>query len=103
MFGHGEWRQLSESMPIKRLGLLASVIWLIVSGLLASWNQTWIVAWRLYCWFTTDPACAGDTVFLVVHWGEIAAVVIYPLVLAWLVACGLIALIRRIRGPGPGV
>jgi hypothetical protein len=90
-------------MQSKRLGLLASVIWVIVSGLLASWNQTWIAAWRLYCSFMADPACAGDTVFLVVHWGAIAGIVIFPLVLAWLVACGLIALGRRMRGPGRGV
>jgi hypothetical protein len=28
----------------QRLGLLASVIWVIVGGLLASWNETWIAA-----------------------------------------------------------
>jgi hypothetical protein len=87
-------------MPIKRwqrLGLLASVIWVIVIGLLASRSETWIAAWRLYCSFATDPTCTGDTVFLVVHRGAIAGIVIFPLVLAWLVACGLVALGRRIR------
>ena len=89
-------------MRSKRLGLLASAIWVIVSGLLASSNQTWIAAWRLYCSFKADPACAGDTVFLVVHWGAIAGIVIVPLVLAWLVACGLIALRRWIGGARGG-
>ena len=82
-------------MQIKRLGLLASVIWVITGGLLASWHQTWIAAWRLYCSFMAAPACAGDTIFLVVHREAIAGIVIIPLVLAWLVAYGLIALRRR--------
>jgi len=79
----------------QRLGLLASVIWVIVSGLFASWNETWLAAWRLYCFFAFDPTCAGATVFLVVHWQAIAGIVILPLVLAWLVAAGLR---RQIRG-----
>ena len=93
-------------MQIKRwktLGLLASVIWVIVSGLLASWNETWISAWRLYCSFMADPTCAGATVFLVAHWDAIAGIVICPLLLAWLVACGLIALTRGIRRSRRGV
>ena len=81
----------------KRLGLAASVIWIIVGGLLACWNETWIAAWRLYCSFTTDPTCAGATVFLVAHWDAIAGIVIFPVVLAWLIACGLIALRWRLR------
>jgi hypothetical protein len=84
----------------QRLGLLASVIWVIVSGLLASWNETWLAAWRLYCSFTADPACAGATVVLVVHGGAIAGIVILPLVLAWLIACGLR---RWLRGSRRGV
>ena len=87
----------------KRVGLLASVIWVIVGGLLASWNETWIAAWRLYCSFTADPTCVGATVFLVVHWDAIAGIVIFPLVLAWLVARGLIALRRWIRRSSRGV
>jgi hypothetical protein len=67
-------------MQIKRLGLLASAIWVIASALLASWSQTWISAWRLYCAFMADPACAGDTVFLVAHWDAVAGIVIFPLV-----------------------
>src|SRR5205823_13397762 len=61
----------NERMQIKRwkrFGLLASVVWLIVGGLLLSWNETWIAAWRLYCFFSADPACVGTTVFLVAHW-----------------------------------
>jgi hypothetical protein len=81
----------------QRLGLLVSVIWIIMSGLLASRNETWLAAWRLHCSFATDPACTGATLYLVVHWDAIASIVIVPLVLAWLVACGLIALRRRIR------
>ena len=81
----------------KRFGLLASAIWVIVGSLLASWNETWIAAWRLYCSFTTDPTCAGTTVFLVAHWDAIVGIVIVPVVLAWLVTCGLIALRWRIR------
>jgi hypothetical protein len=78
----------------QRLGLLASLIWVIVSGLLASRNETWIAAWRLYCSLTAAPPCA-DTIFIVVHWPAIAVIVIVPLVLFWLVACGIIALRRR--------
>jgi hypothetical protein len=87
----------------KRFGLLASVIWVIVGGLLASWNQTWIAAWRLYCSFTADPMCVGSTVFLVVHWNAIASIVTFPLVLAWLIGCILIALRRRIQRSRRGV
>lgn len=81
----------------QRLGLLASVIWVVVSGLLASWNETWLAAWKLYCSFTADPACADATVVLVVHRSAIAAIVILPLVLAWLIACGARRLIRGSR------
>ena len=96
----------AESMQIKRwkrFGLLASAIWVIVVGLLASWNETWITAWRLYCSFTGDPACVGATVFLVAHWDAIAGIAIIPVVLAWLIACGLIALRWRIRRSRRGV
>ena len=87
----------------KRVGLLASVIWVIVGGLLVSWNETWIAAWRLYCSFTADPTCVGATVFLVAHWDAIAGIVIFPLALAWLVARGLIALRRWIQRSSRGV
>jgi hypothetical protein len=81
----------------QRAGLLASVIWAITGGLLASWNETWLAAWRLYCSFTADSACTGATLFLVVHWDTIASIVIFSLVLGWLAACGFFALRRRIR------
>ena len=87
----------------KHVGLLASVIWVIVGCLLASWNETWIAAWRLCCFFRADPTCVGATVFLVAHWDAIAGIVIFPLVLAWLVACGLIALRRWIQRSRRGV
>jgi hypothetical protein len=87
----------------KRFGVLASVVWVIVGGLLASWNETWIAAWRLYCSFTADPACVGTTVFLVAHWDAIAGIVIFPLVLAWLAACEHIALRRRKQRSRRGV
>ena len=86
-------------MQIKRwrhFGLLVSVVWVIVGGLLASRNETWIAAWRLYCSFTAEPTCVGTTVFLVVHWDAIAGIVIFPLILGWLVA-ELIALRRRLQ------
>jgi hypothetical protein len=86
----------------KRFGLLASVIWVIVGGLLASWNETWITSWRLYCSITADPTCVGATVFLVAHWDAVAGIVIFPLVLAWLVA-ELIALRRRVQRSRRGV
>lgn len=83
----------------QRLGLLASLIWVIASSLLASSNETWLAAWKLYCAFTADPTCAGETVVLVVHRDAIAGIVILPLVLAWLIAGGL----RRIRASRRGV
>jgi hypothetical protein len=86
----------------KRFGLLASGIWVIVGGLLASWNETWIAAWRLYCSFTADPTCVGTTVFLMAHSNAIVGIVIFPLALAWLVA-ELIALRRRIQRSRRGV
>jgi hypothetical protein len=41
-------------------------------------------------------------VYLVVHWDAIAGIVLYPLVLTWLVALGLVALRRWIRRSGHG-
>ena len=81
----------------QRRGLWASVIWMIASGLLASWNESWLAAWKLYCFLTADPACAGATVFFVVHWGAIAVIVMLPLVLAWLIVCTLRWAIRDSR------
>jgi hypothetical protein len=87
----------------KRFGLVASMVWVIVGGLLASRNETWIAAWRFYCSVAADPACSNATMFVVVHWNAIAGAVVIPLVLAWLVAWGLIVLTvltRRIRRSG---
>ena len=78
----------------QRFAILASVAWLVVGGLLASWNETWIAVWKLYCFMTADPECANATVFLVVRRGLIASVLLYPLILAWLVAWGLVVLRR---------
>jgi hypothetical protein len=79
----------------KRLGLLASVVWVIVGGLLVSWHETWIAAWKLYCSLATDPPCVGTTAYIVVHGG--AGILVYPVLLSWVVAWGLVALRRRIR------
>jgi hypothetical protein len=90
-------------MQMKRwqvFGLFASVVWVVVGSLLASRDKTWITAWKLYCSITADPTCAGATVFLVAHWDAIAAIVLYPLVLGWFIAWGLVALKRRIRRSG---
>jgi hypothetical protein len=84
---------------MKRFGVLASVAWLVAGALLGSWNETWIAAWRLYCHLASDPSC-DSTVFLVGHWGAFAVVLLIPLVLAWLIALGLIAVRRRIRSHG---
>ena len=81
-------------------GLLFSVVWVVVAGLLASRGETWIAAWKLYCSLTADPTCVGATVVLMVHWGAIAGIVFYPLVLSWLVAWGQVALRRRMRRSG---
>jgi hypothetical protein len=83
---------------MKRFGLLASVAWMVASALLASWHETWIAAWRLYCYLAANSTC-NSTVFLVGHWGAVT-VVLLPLVLAWLIAWGLIAVRRRIRSHG---
>jgi hypothetical protein len=55
----GGWRQGTSNMQMKRLqrfGLLASVVWVVVGFLLASHNETWIVAWKLYCSVAADAA-----------------------------------------------
>lgn len=78
-----------------RLGVAASVVWVMVAGLLASRNETWTAALRLYCHLTTHPACV-DTVFLVVHWPVIALVLFAPVAVGWLMGWGLVTLARRI-------
>jgi hypothetical protein len=78
----------------QRFVLLASVAWLMIGGLLAPRNETWIAAWKLYCSITADPTCVSATVFLVGHWGLIAGFLLYPLILIWLFAWGLVMLRR---------
>jgi hypothetical protein len=78
----------------QRFALVASVGWVAIGGLLASWNETWIAAWKLYCSISADPIC-GATLFLVVHRGAIAGVVLCPLALAWLGVWGFVA-VRRL-------
>lgn len=86
--------------PWQRRGLLASGIWVVASSTLAFWDQTWISAWRLYCYIITDPACFDSTVFVVVHGRGIAVLVLLPLLVAWLVAW---ALQHRMGRSGRGV
>lgn len=81
----------------QRFALLGSIAWVILGSLLASRQEAWIAAFRLYCAVAAGPTCGGDTVFLVVHRSAIAGVVLAPLVLAWFIAWGVVALRRRIR------
>jgi hypothetical protein len=80
--------------------LTLSAVWVVGGSLLASQDETWIAAWKLYCTLTADFTCVGATVYLVAHWDAIAGIVFYPLVLSWLVAWGLVALRRRRRRSG---
>ena len=75
-------------------GVAASLVWIIVAALLASRNETWIAAWRFYCYLTADTACR-DMVYIVVHWSAIATLMLVPIILAWLVAWGFVVLRRR--------
>jgi hypothetical protein len=84
----------------QRFALWASVGWVAVGGLLSSWSETWIAVWRFYCSMSADPTCVDATVFLVVHWGAIAGVVLYPLILAWLGVWAFVAVRRRRSRPG---
>ncbi len=86
----------------QRFGLFASMVWVVVGFLLASCNETWIVAWKLYCSVTTEPSCVRDTVFLVVHRGAIAGIVLIPLILTWFIVWAIFALTQRIRQSGHG-
>jgi len=94
----GGRRQGTNNMQMKRLqrfGLLASVVWVVVGFLLASHNETWIVAWKLYCSVAADAACGDATVFLVVHRGAVVVIVLLPLILTWLIAWAIFAVIRQ--------
>jgi uncharacterized membrane protein required for colicin V production len=77
------------------LGVAASLSWILAVALLASRDETWTAAFRLHCYLTADTTCAGTTVFLVVHWPVIAAVMIVPVIFGWLLAWGLLAVRRR--------
>ncbi|WJR79463.1 hypothetical protein [Bradyrhizobium sp. NP1] len=78
-----------------RLGVAASIVWIVIAGWLASRDETWRAAWRLHCHLTADTSCTGTTVFLVVHWPVIAACLFGPVVLGRLVG-GLVTLRRGI-------
>jgi len=81
----------------QRIALLASLVWVVGAALLASWNETWIAAWKLYCAVTADRRCTDATVFLVMHWNAILGVVLFPLALTWLAVWGFVAARRRMR------
>jgi hypothetical protein len=89
-------------MQLKRwhFGVLASVVWVVVAVLLASWRATWVTAWKLQCYLTAAPPCAGSTLYFVVHWRAIGAIVLCPLALSWLVASGLVLLRRQVGRSG---
>ena len=76
------------------LGVVASLAWILAVAVLSSRNETWIAFWRLYCFFTADAACR-DMVYIVVHWSAIATLMLVPIILGWLVGCGIVALRRR--------
>jgi hypothetical protein len=69
------WCRDTSSMQMERwlrFGLLASMVWVVVCGLLASRNETWIAAWKRHCSLAADATCGGSTIFLVVHGDAIA-------------------------------
>jgi hypothetical protein len=98
MRGEGKSLNSGESgrMRARRLGLVASLTWVVVVALLASRTETWIAAWRLYCRFSGDPTCVGATIYLVIHWQPIALVAFGPVVLGWLIAWGITAMKRGV-------
>jgi hypothetical protein len=66
----------------------------IVGGLLASWNETWIAAWRLYCFFTAlilteleqKIHVEGGLILVTEEAG--ANTYLLPVSSRWLVQCG---------------
>jgi hypothetical protein len=68
-------------MQMKRwqiFSLTLSAVWVVGGSLLASQDETWIAAWKLYCTLTADFTCVGATVYLVAHWDAIAGHCILP-------------------------
>jgi len=80
----------------RSLGVAASLAWIVVAALLASRNETWIAAWRVYCHLTADTAC-GNMVYIVVHWSAIVTLILAPVILGWLVGWTILAFRRRRR------
>ena len=76
------------------LGVVASLAWILAVAVLSSRNETWIAAWRCYCYLTADTACR-DMVYIVVHWSAISTLMLVPIILGWLVGWGIVALRRR--------
>jgi hypothetical protein len=76
------------------LGVVASLAWILAVAVVASRNETWIAAWRFYCYLTADTAC-GTMVYIAVHWPVIAFAMLVPVILGWLLVWGLLALRRR--------
>jgi hypothetical protein len=75
------------------IGVVVSLAWILAVALLSSRNETWIAAWRLYCYLTADSAC-GTMVYIVVHWPVIAEVMLVPVIFGWLLAWGLLVFRR---------
>ena len=78
------------------LGVAASLAWIIAVAALSSRNETWAAVWRLHCHLTAGTGC-GATVFIVVHWPVIAALMLVPVILGWLLAWAIATARRRAR------
>ena len=80
----------------RRLGVAASLAWIIAVALLVARDEIGIAVWRLYCHFAVDTNC-GDTVFVVVHWPVIAIVMFAPIIIGWLVGWLLAWIVAHMR------
>ena len=80
----------------RRLGVAAALAWILAVAVLSSRNETWAAIWRLHCRLTAGTDC-GATVFIVVHWPVIAALMLVPVILGSLLAWVIIALWRQIH------
>ena len=76
------------------LGVVISLAWFLVVGLLAARGDIGIAVWSLYCHFAVDTNC-GNTVVVVVNWPVIAIVMLVPVIVGWLLAWATRALVRR--------